>query len=90
MNLLYEGLSQRKLFPPAVSSNTILRPSLLKTLDKTLDTRLTLVSASTGFGKSTLVSQWLRTVEQVSFGWYALDEDDNDPVRFFRYLQAII
>lgn len=90
MNVLYEGLSERKLFPPAVADNTILRPSLLKSIDKTLDTRLTLVSASTGFGKSTLVSQWLQTVEQVSFGWYALDEDDNDPVRFFRYLQATI
>jgi LuxR family transcriptional regulator, maltose regulon positive regulatory protein len=43
--------------------------------------KLTIISASAGFGKTTLVSEWVvvcgRTV-----AWFSLDEGDNDPARF--------
>ncbi len=57
--------------------------------------KLTLVSAPAGFGKTALITEWvqhLRTALKVapSFAWLSLDEDDNDPVRFFTYLIAAI
>jgi LuxR family maltose regulon positive regulatory protein len=46
---------------------------------------LTLISAPAGFGKSTLVSEWLSGCGRPA-AWLSLDENDNDPVRFLRYL----
>jgi len=48
---------------------------------------LTLVSAPTGFGKSTLVTGWISERDQ-RVGWLSLDQGDNDPVRFWTYLIA--
>jgi LuxR family maltose regulon positive regulatory protein len=59
---------------------------LLARLDEALDARLTLVSAPAGFGKTTLVGEWLRQHENVA--WLTLDAEDNDPVRFWRYVIA--
>jgi LuxR family maltose regulon positive regulatory protein len=58
--------------------------------------KLTLVSAPAGFGKTALIAEWLQHLRggsdqgKVSFAWLSLDEDDNDPVRFFTYLIAAI
>jgi LuxR family maltose regulon positive regulatory protein len=46
---------------------------------------LTLVSAPAGYGKTTLIVQWLQSASQPA-AWLSLDEDDNDPVRFLSYL----
>lgn len=55
--------------------------------------KLTLVSAPAGFGKTTLVSEWL-SISQFSvenqIAWLSLDENDNDPVRFLAYLIAAL
>jgi LuxR family maltose regulon positive regulatory protein len=47
--------------------------------------RLTLVSASAGFGKTTLVSEWIATCGRPA-AWLSLEEGDSDPVRFMSYL----
>ena len=80
-----------KLFIPRPRSKIVLRPSLLERLNAGLSAghTLTLISASAGFGKTTLVSEWI-----VSSGrpvaWLSLDEGDNDPLRFISYLAAAL
>jgi LuxR family maltose regulon positive regulatory protein len=52
-----------------------------------LSGKLTLVSAPAGFGKTTLISEWIHN-SKGSFGWITLDDNDNDPGRFLAYLIA--
>lgn len=60
------------------------RAGLVSSLSRARNYRLTLVSAPPGYGKTTLVSSWLReTVPH--FTWLSLDEGDNDPIRFLEY-----
>ncbi|HZU86328.1 MAG TPA: LuxR C-terminal-related transcriptional regulator [Anaerolineaceae bacterium] len=49
-----------------------------------LDGKATLISASTGFGKTTIVSEWVRQSGR-STAWLSLDDLDNDPLRFLTY-----
>ncbi len=67
------------------------RPRLSGHLDGALDdaTRLTLLSAPPGYGKSVAVAGWLAS-RNVSSAWLSLDAADNDPVRFLRYLAAAL
>jgi LuxR family maltose regulon positive regulatory protein len=55
--------------------------------------KLTLISAPAGFGKSTLVSEWLAASKgspQRAAAWLSLDKGDNDPARFLTYLVAAL
>ena len=45
-----------------------------------------LLSAPAGFGKSTLLADWVHDTRSVSFAWLSLDPEDNEPVRFWSYL----
>jgi hypothetical protein len=65
------------------------RPRLIEQLNAGLHRRLTLVSAPPGYGKTTLVTGWLNSAER-PFTWLSLDENDNDPARFFTYLVAAL
>lgn len=76
-----------KLFVPRLRPNLVVRPRLIARLDAALHSPLTLISAPAGFGKTTLVSAWVRGLQQ-PVAWLALDEADNDPARFLRYLVA--
>ncbi len=78
-----------KLKLPAVRPGLVLRPRMLQQLNSGLGGKLTLISASTGFGKTTLVSEWLRQCGR-PVAWLALDELDNDPLRFLTYLVCAI
>jgi LuxR family maltose regulon positive regulatory protein len=55
-----------------------------------------LVSAPAGFGKTTLLSEWIYTVETAEqaiptlFAWLSLDKGDNDPIRFWAYVVAAL
>ena len=55
-----------KLFAPARRPQLVARPRVAERLDATLDAghRLTLVSAPAGFGKTTLLSDWLADLDQ--------------------------
>jgi LuxR family maltose regulon positive regulatory protein len=74
-----------KLMPPRLQSSVIQRENLLKRLDTSLDKKLTVITAPTGFGKTTLVSTWIASRDVASV-WVTLDEHDNDPSRFWTYL----
>ena len=78
-----------KLCAPQVRSARVSRPRLLARLNQGVAGKLTLVSAPAGFGKTTLVSEWLRQLNR-PFAWLSLDEGDNDPARFLAYLAAAL
>jgi len=80
---------QTKLYTPPARRETVPRPRLIERLNAGVDRKLTLVSAAAGFGKTTLVVEWLRGLERL-FTWLSLDEGDNDPVRFVSYLVAAL
>ncbi len=67
------------------------RSELVEQMNTGLSGKLTLVSAPAGYGKTTLVLEWLSQVSsEYKFGWISLDENDNDPVRFLAYIIAAI
>jgi LuxR family maltose regulon positive regulatory protein len=82
-----------KLLPPRLHSTAILREALLARLASDAERKVTLVVAPAGFGKTTLVNQWLRgnhagQEPTRAVAWLSLDEDDNEAERFWRYLIA--
>lgn len=80
-------LLQTKLYIPQSQANLVSRPGLLARLDQGLDGKLTLVSAPAGFGKSTLLVEWVHKAK-IPFGWVTLDVNDNDLGRFLAYFVA--
>jgi LuxR family maltose regulon positive regulatory protein len=83
-----------KLFLPVSRPELVLRPRLIERLNGGLHRKLTLVSAPAGFGKTTLVTEWLQTLREASpeiaITWLSLDEGDNDPTRFLTYFIAAL
>src|SRR4028119_1765651 len=69
-----------KLFVPPPRPKVVLRPRLIERLDEGLHRRLTLVSAPAGFGKSTLLGEWIAGCGQ-QVAWLSLDEGDSGPAR---------
>ncbi len=78
-----------KLFIPIPRQDLIPRPRLFEKLNGGLDRKLTLISAPAGFGKSTLISDWIHQSKE-DVVWLSLDENDNDQARFFTYLIAAL
>ncbi len=76
-----------KLSVPPPRSRLVVRPRLVQKLNQGLECGIVLVSAPAGYGKSTLLSAWLRRLD-LPAAWLSLDEDDNDPARFLAYLEA--
>ncbi|HDQ72290.1 MAG TPA: tetratricopeptide repeat protein [Chloroflexi bacterium] len=85
-----------RLTPPTPPPESFIRPRLINLLDQGLDTRLTLLSAPPGYGKTTLVSQWLHAhthngdSPDLHATWYKVSEVDNDPATFLEGLAASI
>ncbi|MEM7132560.1 MAG: hypothetical protein AAF702_40025 [Chloroflexota bacterium] len=75
-----------KLYIPPPRPNLVRRPHLLKQLSEGLQQgahrKLSLISAPAGFGKTTLVSEWVEQIDN-QVAWITLDEEDKDPTRFF-------
>lgn len=74
-----------KLYIPSPRSKVVLRPRLIERLNEGLHSKLILVSASAGFGKTTLVSEWLAVCGRPA-AWVSLDEGDNELSRFLTLL----
>ncbi|MCC6453812.1 MAG: hypothetical protein IT328_02595 [Caldilineaceae bacterium] len=94
-----------KFHIPPTRPNLVARPRLFEQLDAGLGYPLMLVSAPPGFGKTTIVSEWIRQRSEtrglaemnhadfsplIHVSWLALTEDDNDPTRFFTYLSKAL
>ena len=87
-----------KLYIPPPRPALVPRPRLVERLNAGLDTacKLMLVSAPAGFGKTTLLSEWIYSVETAEqaiptlFAWLSLDKGDNDPTRFWTYVVAAL
>jgi LuxR family maltose regulon positive regulatory protein len=82
-------LLSTKLNIPPTRPDLVLRPRLIERLNEGLTRKLTLVSAPAGYGKTTLVSDWI-TRSDVPVAWLSLDESDNDLARFLSYLIAAL
>src|SRR6266581_1713221 len=78
-----------KLYIPRLRPNVVSRSRLLERLNEGLHGKLTLISAPAGFGKTTLVSEWLAGGARPA-AWLSLDEGDNDLTRFLTYLVAAL
>ncbi|ANY67761.1 transcriptional regulator [Paenibacillus sp. BIHB 4019] len=78
-----------KLYIPVPRSNAVLRPRLIERLNAGLHRKLTVISASAGFGKTTLASEWVRSCGRPAC-WLSLDEGDDDPLAFMLYLHAAL
>ncbi len=74
-----------KLYVPPPRPKVVLRPRLIERLNEGLHGKLTLISAPAGFGKTTLISEWVAGQPRPS-AWLSLDEGDNDPTRLLSYL----
>jgi len=91
-----ERLLITKLHVPPVPPGWLTRPRLSKRLDAALRCRLTLVCAPAGFGKTTLLSEWIAlqagrsTSSAPSAAWLSVDKEDNDPDRFWTYFVAAL
>ena len=88
------GLLQTKLYIPPPRSKGVARPRLIERLNEGLGEsqggrKLTLISAPAGFGKTTLVSEWVTACQRPT-AWLSLDEGDSDPTRFLAYLVAAL
>lgn len=80
-----------KLFAPSLRHDYVSRPRLLQKLNKGLrpEVRLVLISAPAGFGKTTLVSEWIKSIN-LPVAWLSLDEADNDPARLWQYILSAL
>jgi LuxR family maltose regulon positive regulatory protein len=93
-------LLKTKLYIPPDRPNLVERLHLQQQINQGLNRKLTLVSAPPGFGKTTLISTWIRrhlaeipaatrsqaAEENLCFAWLSIDQQDNDPVRFWTYV----
>lgn len=88
-------LLETKLYRPRPRRNAVPRPRLLKQLGGWIESGLTIVSAPAGFGKSTLLAEWLAdafagSTDERAAAWLSVDDADNDPARFWTYAIAAL
>ena len=88
----FEALLLPKLQVPRLQKSLLPREHLLDLLDKGLEHKLTLIAGPAGYGKTTLVGQWITRqrarANSPCIAYLALDEGDNDPISFWRYIIA--
>ncbi|MEA2145316.1 MAG: hypothetical protein QOG59_903, partial [Solirubrobacteraceae bacterium] len=88
-------LLETKLYVPRSPRGLVPRPRLGERLDRGTASKLTLISAPAGFGKTTLLAEWLAAGHSAKTGewpvaWLSLDRDDNQPQTFWTYLIAAL
>jgi len=74
-----------KLHIPPVGNNIVHRSELFELLNIGLNRKLILVSAPAGFGKTTLISDWINQ-QKIPAAWFSIGTGDNDPVVFLSYI----
>jgi len=85
-------LLETKLFVPRLRRGLVARPRLSERLSRGVESKLTLISAPPGFGKTTLLAEWLGALPagERAVAWLSLDEADNQPASFWTYLVAAL
>jgi len=83
------ALIRTKLYGPRKRSDLITRHRLLERLNAGLSGHVTLVCAPAGFGKSTLIAQWIQSINRPT-AWLSLEENDDEPRVFVRSLAAAL
>ena len=85
-------LLETKLHIPRGRRGLVARPRLSDRLSQGAESAVTLVSAPAGFGKTTLLAEWLAAPAAGgrSVAWLSLDQRDNDPALFWTYLVAAL
>ena len=88
-------LLETKLYVPRSRRGLVPRPRLSERLDRGTASKLMLVSAPAGFGKTTLLTEWLAAgpagpADERLVAWLSLDRGDNDPVSFWTYVIAAL
>jgi LuxR family transcriptional regulator, maltose regulon positive regulatory protein len=78
-----------KLHVPRPRPRLVHRSRLIQRLQQGMERVLTLLSAPVGFGKSTLLSDWLSS-GNIPVAWLSLDSQDNESTRFLSYLFAAL
>ena len=78
-------LLETKFFIPSLRPEFVVRPRLLDKLQAGLGYKLTIISAPAGYGKTTLISNWIHE-NDLKVGWLSLEERDNSPESFLRCL----
>jgi LuxR family maltose regulon positive regulatory protein len=85
------SLITTKLYIPPAPPELVRRPRLLEKIKAAVGYKLTLVSAPAGFGKTTLLSEWIHDSRPpASIAWLSLEEADDDPRRFWEYFIAAL
>ncbi|NOH04332.1 MAG: AAA family ATPase [Chloroflexi bacterium] len=94
------AILQTKLHIPQLRAGLVLRARLIERLNAGLNAKLILIAAPAGYGKTTLVAEWLHSLTPtplpsgealgVRVTWLSLDDSDNDPRRFLDYLLAAL
>jgi len=85
--MVKEQILKTKLYIPPPKPKDIRRPLLINRLNEGLNQKLSLISASTGFGKTNLISAWAAVCNR-PVAWLSINEMDNDPINFLVYLIA--
>ena len=90
-----EILLETKLYIPTSRPKRVHRPHLIAELNEGLHRKLTLISAPAGFGKTTLVTDWLLEkkndmISPTGIAWFSIEASDNDPIRFLTYFSAAL
>jgi LuxR family maltose regulon positive regulatory protein len=90
-----DPLLETKLYLPRPRPGLVPRPRLSERLDHGAESKLMLVSAPAGFGKTTLLAEWLAAgpvapSDERSVAWLSLDRGDNDPATFWTYVVAAL
>ena len=89
------ALLETKFYAPRSRRGLVPRPRLSERLDRGTASKLTLVSAPAGFGKTTLLTEWLAAGpaapgDERLAAWLSLDRGDNDPASFWTYVIAAL
>ncbi len=77
-----------KFYYPQPRPEHVRRPRLVARLNQSFRNKLALISAPAGYGKTTLLVEWISQIPDARVGWLSLDEGDNDTARFLRYLMT--
>ena len=94
-SLVPAPLLETKLYVPRSRRDLVPRPRLSERLDRGTALKLMLISAPAGFGKTTLLAEWLAAGPAAPAGerlaaWLSLDRGDNDPASFWTYVIAAL